>query len=403
MRILAVGPKIPYPLADGGRIGIYQPLKQLSARGHAVAYLGFGDGPAAQEFRQVADLAWARAVPHDTRTRVLGALRSIFSPVPYTVGKYRAREMMGALEEALREGHYDLVQLEGTHMALYLPTVRSAGLPAVLRLHNIEWVLADRFAETVHGPLRWFVTLQAARMKEFEGAACRAADLCLTVTAEDRARVRQLAPEARVAVMPAGVEMRRYDGYRGEAEDSRTIILLAAFDWPPNVDSARWFHEAIWPRVVESMPGARWMIVGKQPPASFYRWQRGEPSIRVTGYVDDVRPYLARAAVVVVPLRSGGGMRLKIPEAFAMRKAVLSTRLGAEGLAVQDGEHLLLADDEQEFANKVVRLLSSDSERARLGSTAHQWVASHLDWADIVARAESDYASLIGSSRNSAP
>ena len=365
-----------------------------------MAYLGFGEEAMARDFCREAHLASVRAVPHDTRTRVLGALRSVFSSIPYTASKYRAPEMKAALEQTLHQRAYDLVQLEGTHMAQYLPVVRSAGLPAVLRLHNMEWVLADRFAHTVHGPLRWFVALQAARMKEFEAAACRAADLCLTVTPEDSARVKHLAPEARTAVMPAGVDMSRYRGF-AQTEDPSLVILLAAFDWPPNVDSARWFYRGIWPRILESLPGARCMLVGKQPPASFYRWQKQDPSILVTGYVDDVRPYLAKAAVVVVPLRSGGGMRLKIPEAFAMRKAVVSTHLGAEGIGVLGGEHLLLADEEGEFATKVVRLLSSASERARLGSTAHQWVGSHLDWSDIVARAESEYASLVGLPRGS--
>jgi glycosyltransferase involved in cell wall biosynthesis len=306
--------------------------------------------------------------------------------------------MTTALEGALHRTQYDLVQFEGSHMAHYLATAHDAGLPTVLHLHNMEWVLAQRFARTVRGPLRWFVNLQAARMMRFETAACAKADLCLTFTPEDSARVRQLVPGARVAVMPGGVDVGRYLGFR-DAEDPRAVVLLGAFDWPPNVDSARWFYRAIWPRIVRSVPEARCILVGKQPPPEFYRWQEKGPSVIVTGYVEDVRPYLAMAAVVVVPLRSGGGMRLKIPEAFAMKKAVVSTRLGAEGLGAVPGEHLVLADEEGEFADEVVRLLASTSDRARLGTAAYRWVASHLSWGEIIARVEGEYTSLIRLSR----
>jgi len=402
MRILAVGPKIPYPPTDGGRIGIFQPLRQLATRGHAVSYLGFGEEAEAREFQRAAQLSWAHAVPHDTRTRVWGALGSVFSALPYTASKYRSPEMTIALEGALHKAEYDLVQLEGTHMAHYLGVIQGAGVPVVLHLHNMEWLLAQRFARTVRGPLRWFVTLQAARMRRFETAACTKADLCLTFTPEDSTRVKQLAPGARVAVMPGGVDVREYAGFT-DCEDPHTVTLLGAFDWPPNVDAARWFHQNIWPRIVRSVPEARWILVGEKPPAEFYRWQKNEPSLVVTGYVEDVRPYLAKAAVVVVPLRSGGGMRLKIPEAFAMRKALVSTRLGAEGLGALAGVHLLLADEEEEFAGEVVRLLSSAPDRARLGSAAYLWVASHLSWGDILARVEGEYTSLARLPRHPVP
>jgi glycosyltransferase involved in cell wall biosynthesis len=393
MKILILASKIPWPLVDGGRIATYEPMRHLTAHGHRIGFLGFGPQSAADELRVRASLFFSRAIQHNTQTDILSAALSLFSPLPYTAGKYRAEAMTAAMREAFQEERFDLVQVEGTQMAHYLGEAQRRGVPTVLRLHNVEADLAARYARTVQGPLRWFVAEQARRMRRFEAAACRQASLCLAITEEDAAIVRSRVPEAQVAVSPAGVDLERYAPHP-MSEEPGTVVFIGALDWPPNADSVRWFRSEIWPRVRREESTARWVLVGKGPSAEMLRWPEEDRSIQVTGYVEDVRLYLNSASLVVAPIRSGGGMRLKILEALASGKPVVSTPIGAEGISFVPGRDLVLADKAAAFASEVVRLLRDPAERFRMGQNARQ-TASLYGWEDLIHGQEEIYRQLI--------
>jgi len=393
MRILYVAPKIPWPATDGGRIAIYELVRHMTERGHQAAFLGFGTPQAADELRAHAGLLWARAVAHDTATNPVSALLNLLSPLPYTAAKYKSGAMAEAIRTALQEELFDLVQLENTHMAHYLGLVQKHNKPVILRLHNVESLLAQRYARTVAPPLNWYVDLQARRMARFEARACEQASLCLAITEEDAQRVRRLAPDAQVSVSPAGVDLERYYPQPMD-EEPGTVVYVGALNWPPNVDSVRWFRNELWPRIQKDEPTARWIIVGKDPPADILRWPEEDRSIAVTGFVDDVRAYLHRASVVVVPLRSGGGMRLKILEAMAAGKAVVSTPLGAEGIPARNNEEIVLAPADRTFAAAVVRLLRQGVDRKRIGKAARVWVEQY-GWNRIAENLEREYSALL--------
>jgi glycosyltransferase involved in cell wall biosynthesis len=395
MKILFVAPKIPWPATDGARIAIYELIRHLTARGHRAALLGFGKPEAADELRARAGLIWAKAVEHNTSTNYVNALLGLLSPMPYTASKYRSEAMKAAIREAFREERFDIVQLEGTHMAHYLGQAQGLGAHAVLRLHNVESLLAARYARTAVFPLKLYVRDQARRMRAFEVRACRQADLCLAITQEDAERVLKLAPDAVVAVSPAGVDLERYYP-QPLSEELRSMVFVGALDWPPNADAIRWFRAKVWPRIVQEEPTARWMVVGKSPPADILHWPEEDRNIQVTGYVDDVRPYLHRATVVVVPLRSGGGMRLKILEAMAAGKAVVSTPMGAEGISARNGEEIVLANPDRSFGLEILRLIREPAERLRIGKAARAWVEGY-GWSRIAADLEGEYQALLSS------
>ncbi len=395
MKILFVAPKVPWPATDGARIAIYELIRHLTARGHRAALLGFGNPEAADELRARAGLIWAKAIAHDTSTNYLKALLALLSPMPYTVSKYRSGAMASAIREAFNEERFDLVQLEGTHMAHYLGLVQGLGGRVVLRLHNVESMLAERYAKTAVFPLNLYVQEQARRMRAFEIRACKQADLCLAITQEDAERVLQLAPDASIAVSPAGVDLERFHPQL-MSEEPGTVVFVGALDWPPNADAIRWFRAKVWSRIVQEEPTARWIVVGKSPPADILHWPEEDRNIQVTGYVDDIRTYLQRAAVVVVPLRSGGGMRLKILEAMATGKVVVSTPMGAEGISARNGEEIVLANADRSFSVEVIRLLRQDAERKRIGKAARAW-AEGYGWGRIAADLEGEYQALVGS------
>jgi glycosyltransferase involved in cell wall biosynthesis len=393
MRILVVAPKIPWPATDGGRIDIYEPMRHMAARGHQVAFLGFGLQRDADELRVHASLIWARAIPHDIANHPIDALLNLLSPLPYTAAKYQSRAMENAIRTALQEEIFDLVQLDTTHMGHYLGIIQQQKKPAVLRLQNVESLLAQRYAQKVAPPLRAYIGLQARRMARFEARACEQASLCLAITEEDADRIRRLAPDSQVVVSPAGVDLERYYP-QPMSEEPGTVMFVGALNWLPNADSIRWFHSELWPRIRKEEPTARWIIVGKNPPADVLQWPAKDKSIIVTGFVEDVRSYLLRGSVVIVPLRSGGGMRLKILEAMAAGKAIVSTPLGAEGIPARNGEEIILAPPDQTFATEVVRLLRQGSERMRIGKAARTWV-ERFGWKRIAEELEHHYAALL--------
>jgi sugar transferase (PEP-CTERM/EpsH1 system associated) len=395
MKILYLAPKIPWPATDGARIAIYELVRHLTARGHQAAFIGFGTRESADEFRARAGLIWAKAIPHDTRTNYLSALLALLSPAPYTALKYRSRALSAAVRQAFQEERFDLVQLEGTHMAHYLGLAQRLGSLAVLRLHNVESALAARYARTAVFPLNLYVWDQARRMRAFETRACRQADLCLAISQKDAERVLTLAPDASVAVSPAGVDLKRYYP-RPMSEEPGTVVFVGALDWPPNADAIRWFRSKVWSRIVQEEPTASWLVVGKSPRADILHWPEEDRNIQVTGFVDDVRPYLDRASVVVVPLRSGGGMRLKILEAMAAGKAVVSTPMGAEGISARNGEEIVLANADRSFGVQVLRLLRDSAERNRIAKAARAWVED-FGWDRIAADLEREYQTLLGS------
>jgi len=397
MRILFLAPKIPWPATDGARIAIYELIRHLTARGHQAALLGFGDQSAADELRARAGLIWTRGILHDTSTNYLNALLALLSPTPYTASKYRSSAMTAAIREVFNEQRFDLVQLEGTHMAHYLGLTQGLGVQAILRLHNVESLLAARFAQTAVFPLNLYVQIQARRMRTFELRACRQADLCVAITPEDAKRILMLVPDASVAVSPAGVDLERYYP-QPMSEEPRTLVFVGALDWPPNTDAIRWFRTKVWPRIVQEEPTAHWIVVGKSPPADILHWPEEDRNIQVTGFVDDVRPYLHRASVVIVPLRSGGGMRLKILEAMAAGKTVVSTPMGAEGISACNGEEIILAGADRSFGVETIRLLRQASERKRIGKAARAW-AEGYSWSGIAADLEREYLALLGSRR----
>jgi glycosyltransferase involved in cell wall biosynthesis len=389
LKLLFVGPKTPYPANDGGRIAMLEPMRHLAARGHEVAYLGFGRKEEADALKGEAELAWARAVQHDTRTHLGSLAAALLTRAPYTAGKYRSPEMSRALSFALAEEHFDLVQLEQTHMAWYIPDIQRAKGVSVLRLQNIESELMLSFARQARPPVSWYASLQARRMRAFETQACRDADACLAITEMDAEWVSRNAHETMVLVVPAGSAVRRLGN--SEQRAGLCILFIGALDWQPNAQGVRWFAKRIWPVVKSGVPSAQCVVIGRNPPDDIRMWARAEPNVEVLGFVEDIEELRSRADVEIVPILSGGGMRVKILDAFAHGNAVVSTSLGATGIAATNEREILLADTEADFARQVVRLLLHPDLRRKIGDSALNLVARSYSWERVVTQQEEAY------------
>jgi glycosyltransferase involved in cell wall biosynthesis len=275
------------------------------------------------------------------------------------------------------------VNVEGPFVAHHRFRTAPGGAPPprlVLDEHNVEYDLHRQIARGNGGLLRRIYSAVNWRKLEREEHALWSRVDAITVTSrQDEARVRAARPAARVAVVPNGVDVERYRPRPGDPPPDRdTILFFGALDYHPNCDGILHFLDEVWPRLIRTHPAARLRILGRRPPPVLLA-RRG-PAVEVGGFVEDLRPSLASAAAVVVPLRLGGGTRLKILEAMAMARPVVSTPLGAEGIEAAHGRELLVADDPERFAAEVRRLLDDPAAGARLGQAARALVEARYSW-----------------------
>jgi glycosyltransferase involved in cell wall biosynthesis len=255
------------------------------------------------------------------------------------------------------------------------------GPRVVIEEHNLEYELMQRSAaEARSTSRRLHYALEAAALKRVELGLLARADLVSVTSEREQELLGALLPGANVVVTPNGVDTEAFAPDPARAETPGRVIFTGFMDYHPNEQAAHYFADTIWPRVRAEVPNATWYLVGAHPPASFKRLA-ALPGVTVTGPVAETQPYLAAAALAIAPLRVGGGTRIKILEALAMGKAVVTTPLGCEGLDVRSGEHLLVADNPGEFAHAVIRLLRDDARRARLGAAGRALVERQYSWA----------------------
>lgn len=395
MNILQVAPQVPWPPEDGGKVGIFNITRHLTGRGHRITLFGFDRAPGTDyaPLRKYCDLV---AVGHSTGNSIVGAALNLFSDIPYTVSKYRSRRLLDQLMEFARNNPVDVVHVDHLHMAAYgVELKRRLGLPIVLREHNVESVIVERFAATAPNPaVRAYARMQHGRAVRYEAAMAGEFDACCPITPDDAERLRSMSPRARLTVVPGGVE----SSYFAPADPARavpgSIVFFGALDWVPNRDAVAWFLDDVFPRVLAAVPSATFTIVGKDAPADLVR--RAGPRCAVLGYVADLRAEIQRHAVSIAPFRIGGGMRLKIIESFAMGVPVVSTSVGCEGIEGRDGEHLLVGDTPGAFAERVAAVLADPAAGRRLAENAFRLASERYRWEKVAEMLEGVYLGAAG-------
>jgi len=395
MRILWLKSDLLLPLDKGGKLRTWHLLRHLAAR-HDITYVAFArpDEPRqhVEGMREVAAAVHvvprAGTPPKGSIAFYANAAVHVFDPLPYAVGQYRSRAYTNRVASLLAEQDFDLVVCDFLVPAIHLP--RRLPCPAVIFTHNVEAEICRRHVETRDGLMaKLLYGLQHRRMVSFEGAALARFDGVLAVSEADRRTFERLYPGATrepAHVIPTGVDTSFYSPSPSPPE-SRSLVFTGSMDWLPNEDAMLFFCRDVLPLIRAEEPGVRLTIVGRTPTPAVARLA-ADPAITVTGRVDDIRPYVKDAAVYVVPLRIGGGTRLKIFEAMAMGKAVVSTTVGAEGLPVQSGEQLLLADGSEAFASAVVGLLRDVDRRRALEQAARTLVVEAYDWSAVARELE---------------
>jgi sugar transferase (PEP-CTERM/EpsH1 system associated) len=398
MRILVLSPLIPFPPIGGGPIRTFH-LLRLLAPSHELTLVGFTFGdeaePAPFPVRTIT-VPWES--PRRYREMLEGPadvaaaatewlLES--TPEPFLVSYFDSREMVETLRDVTRTESFDVILVETTQMARFLPYL-PADTPKILDLWNVETLVADRIAATSDGEHSEVRRRDAEKMRRFERWAAQQCATCLVLSPDEALTLERLVDVRNVDVIPNGVDV-EYFRPSGERDATGSIVYTGLMNYAPNVEAVQHFCSEILPLVHRRVPHAHFHVVGAKPAPEV----QALSSERVTihGFVPDVRPYLRDAEVFVVPLLHGGGIRNKILEAAASGRAVVSTTLGAEGLGLRAGEELLLADSPAEFADAVTSLLRDPlrrealERRARAAAERHRWERIGKALNDVVDRA----------------
>lgn len=390
--ILLVAPSWPHPPTWGFATRVYNLARQLSVR-HNVSLLAYGAGDVTAATNGAGPIFQSvQFVPHPaaTRSKRRAQATSLLSSRSYHVGGLRSASMEAALQRLLAENSFDLVQVESSQMAL---SGSARGIPFVLDEHNIEYLLLRRLAEVESSPDRKaFGYLEAAKVRREETQAWGHCDGAVFTSEADLGVMRAAFPEKAAAVVPNGVD----DEYFTPANDlvePPTVVFTGSINYRPNTDAVAYFIKDVMPRLLRLKPSAKLVVVGQGAPDSLLRM--ADANVEFTGAVPDVRPYVARAAVVIAPLRVGSGTRLKILEALAMGKPVVTSTIGCEGLAVVDGEHVTVADDPQVFAESVARLMSDKKVATELGRNGRALIERDYSWSVVVQQLERFHTQLI--------
>ena len=375
--ILVVSAQFPYPARSGFARRVYELARRLAAR-HDVTLLSYVRPDEREGIAGLREELSVEVVERDETTigaKRTGQLLSIASPQPFCGRAVHSPEMQRAIDELCSRRSFDVAQLESSLLCGF---AFPRDVPIVLDEHNIEYEVFERMREGERSVARRsFNQLESARFRRFERRWWARVDGCVVTSEREERIVRSHAPRTPAAVVPNGVDLGHFRPAAVEPEPN-TLLFNGVLDYRPNLDAAQHLTETIWPLIVRRCPGARLTIVGRGHAADLRRL-RG-PDVQVTGEVDDLRPYLERAAVVGVPIRMGGGTRLKVVEGLATGKAMVSTSLGCEGVAVQDGEHLLIADDAESFASEVLRLFADRRLGAALGRAGRALAERRYSW-----------------------
>ncbi|WP_437802304.1 glycosyltransferase family 4 protein [Sorangium sp. So ce693] len=400
MRILYFAPRACWPLDTGAKLRNWHFVRQL-ARFARVTYLSFEDGvvrdgrvrmggcgpvpPAMTEIAQITDqvVTLARERPNSIGKILLGAVGQL----PLVVLNYTTNAMRQELARVLEQGQFDAVQVEGVHLAGYLPLLRAARNRPLLLCdwHNIESEVLVRYSKHAPDPLRGLAaSALASQLAALERKMLEQFDAHITVSERDRAQLLALRPDLRAFAVDNGVDVDAFagTGHASEPAQRRRVVFVGSMDYRPNAQAIVTFARDHWPAIHDARPEWRLTVVGRSPRPEV-RALGALPAVEVTGTVPDVRPYYADAIASVVPLRIGGGSRLKILEALAAGVPVISTQLGAEGLTLRDREHALVTQTVEELRGALLELDADQALRARLVASGQALVQNRYDWSVV--------------------
>ncbi len=379
-RVLQLTYRVPFPPTDGGAIGIFNITKGLKENGCEIDLVSINTPKHSQPPGAMNSLARQHDVFVDTRIRPIPLLLNfLFSKEPYNVQRFYSQAVVRKLEELLTNNHYDYIHVDGAFVARYISDIRNLSkAPLLVRPHNIEYIIWERLSKSSGNLLKkWYFGSLGKRLKAFEKKWYALADALAPITENDKQRLNELGIFKPMKVIPAGVVLDKYNGKTNDLKVPNTLFSLSALDWLPNLEGLEWFIHQIWPSVMQNHTSVGLHIAGKSTPNWMYdkKWK----NTTIHGFVDDPVTFQQQYQLMLVPLLSGGGMRVKIIEGMAAGCCILSTSIGAEGIACEHGKNILIADTPEEWIGQINWVLSNPEACLQIGNNARMMAQTYYE------------------------
>lgn len=381
MRILQLCIRVPFPPVDGGSIAMYHLQKSLHENGAELKVLSFNTIKQLVDFEKLDEgykkMTQIEGIYLDNRIKPFAALFNIFTGESYHIIRFIKRDFEEALINILKKEKFETIILESLFMIPYMEVIRQySKAKVILRTHNIEHLIWKRLAHSEKKWYRkWYLNLLAERLFHYEQWALNRVDGIAAMTKEDEKILIALGTDLPIHISPVGIDTKDYP--INEIPNPKLIFHIGAMDWLPNVEGIDWFLEKVWPLVKSKFPAAQLALAGKKMPESIKAYQ--SESIEVNDFVEDNIAFIGKGGIMIVPLFSGSGMRVKIVEGMAMQKAIVTTSIGAEGIAGVDGRDFLVGNTAEEFASNILKLLDDPSLQTSIGLNAKKFAQDHFD------------------------
>ena len=396
MKILFLTQIVPFPPDAGPKVKTYHVLKALIGQGHSVTLVSFvrpEEVPHISALQEICEAVHVVPIRRSRLADVWYMVRSYLTTRPFLIERDDLRPMQEAVNKLVEGGGFDFIhadQLTMVQFGLRAAAIAPGKKPKVVfDAHNAVWSIVERMQENARWFLKPVLGIEARRVKRYEGDLLKTVDHVLAVTDVDRAgleealnfskrtQTERIAP---ITVVPIAVDTRKLQPVE-RPTGSRNIVTLGTLHYPPNADGIRWFFNEVFPSIRKRVPDATLTIIGKNPPQDFLDLAAREPdTVKVTGYVPELLPYLEQSALMVVPVRAGGGMRVRILEAFAYAMPVVTTTIGLEGIHAELEKDVIVADTAGDFADRVCELLEDVSLQGKLSTNGRRLAETKYDW-----------------------
>jgi len=399
LRILQISNKAPFPANDGSSIAIYNMAKGLIDNGVKLHLLTINtkkhfkaDSEVPSDFKQNSNYF---SVFQNTNTSAIGAFLNLFSSQSYFVSRFYFADFNNKLINILSNNTFDIIQLEGVFMAVYIDTIKKySKAKIVLRAHNIEHKIWERhLSSSKKSILNFYLSLQNKRLKKFELEVVNKIDAIVPITDYDKVVFDQMGFKNNLFTCITGVDVAFYQTKSAQQIKPKTLFYFGSMDWLPNQEAVKWFLDNCWNKISKAVPDSKFVIAGRGMPKSFL--QLNLPNVLIIENVKDSKSFYEQYQIMLVPLLSGSGLRIKIIEGMAYGKAIVSTSVGAEGIYCDPKNDLLIADNADDFSAAVINLLNNDDKRIKLEENASAYAYKEFDNKNVVSKLVQFYNSLL--------
>lgn len=400
MKILFISPQIPLPATDGGKIVKWGLIKYLSLSGNKVYFVSYRNHTIVKDvYEELNRYTTPYILDVQTDNNVIKAIKNLLSPVPYNVSKFIHNELSEFIISFLSQNDVDLVLVNNIHMGWIIDHIKKVkDVPVFLRQENVEMIIMKRFYEQQKNILfKLFAYLQYVKFKSYEPNLCRKFDSCLMISNVDKMTIKSFDKNIRATVLPVGIDPKLFEFFEDNIIPF-SIAHIGSLTWLPNLDGLQWFLDEVFPQLVKKFPNSKIFIYGNGDYSKLKFSMKIENNLEFVGFVEDIWKEIKNKSLILVPLRIGSGIRIKILEMLAAGKSIITTSTGIEGIPLVDSEHIIIADSAKEMTQKITDYFLNKYDTKLMSKNGRDFVRQNYSWESVVSKFEDIYFDLIKSS-----